>query len=434
MAPVPVTSPPSTNSKSRTPNPTVTTLPDGSTVRQQCTVVPAVPLQGPVIAPQHTIGGARLAASGVIVSAGPGVSVPPEVSDTSYVISDFRTGQILAAKSPHALLYPASTLKTLTSLVTMPVLNPATKVTATAEQVGAEGTRVGLVAGGVYTVHDLYNALILVSANDAAYAIADAYGGHAKTLAAMNAKAKAIGAWDTVAKDPSGLDTDRQRTSAYDLALIGRAVMQLPAYRAYAVTPNATFPAATDNTGKVYPAFQIQNHNLLLENYPGTIGVKNGFTTLARQTFIGAATKGGRTLLITQMGGIDVPSWHRAAALLDWAFANAGKLQPVGTLVAPGTPAPPELGAAQSATSSTTSPTPSTSPTSTTTPTTTSGGSTPAPSPPVEALGAGGNPLPGLATTAGSLASDPIGYGVLLLLAALAGTWVAVRRRRGRDT
>lgn len=350
------------------------------------------------------------------------------------MISDLGTGTVLAAKNPHALLLPASTLKTLLALVTLPVLKPTTVVRATDAEVGAEGTRVGLVPGATYTVDQLFHGLILVSGNDTAYALAAAYGGTAKTLAAMNAKAAALGAWDTVAKDPSGLDADGQRSSAYDLSLLGRAAMRLPAFRSYAVTPDFTFPGGTDTSGRVYAPFQISNHNTLLQNYPGAIGVKNGYTSGARHTFIGAAIRGGRTLLITQMGGGVVPSWQPTAALLDWAFAHADALTPVGTLVAPGAPRPPELGRGiPAATATPSSPESSGSGTSTSTVPAVSG------VPPVSGgalpadQGAGGNPFPGLLTSAETVTRAPVASAALLVvlaaLAALAG-WVLTRRHR----
>ena len=346
--------------------------------------------------------------------------------DVSYVIADMDTGQVLAAKNPHAWLLPASTLKTLTALVVLPALDPSTKVTATDDEVNADGTRVGMISGGSYTVTDLFHGLVLMSGNDAAYALADAYGGRAKTIAAMNTKAEELGAWDTVAVDPSGLDADQQRSSAYDLAIFGREVMKLPAYRTYATTKDYTFPGGTDRNGKAYPAFQIQNHNLLLDNYAGTIGVKNGYTTGARHTFIGAVTRGGRTLLITEMGGTVVPSWQPTAALLDWAFANAGNLTAVGTLVAQGAPQPPELGGPAASTTGSAVPSP-------TSPASGSGASSP-PAPAagaaLESAGVGGNPGPWLLASAGSVARNPVSYALLALLVLVALAVVGRRRRR----
>ena len=261
------------------PNPSVTTRSDGSTVQTVCLIAPPTPFPAPPVAAANVVGGPKLAGTGVIVDKPDSVPAPPDGTEVSYVIADMGTGQVLAAKNPHAWLLPASTLKTLTSLVVMPAVPATTKLVATDDEVNADGTRVGMVSGGTYTVDDLFHGLVLMSGNDTAYALADAFGGRDKTIAAMNAKAAQLRAWDTVAVDPSGLDAPGRRSSAYDLALLGRAAMQLPAYRQVAATKTYTFPGGTDRSGKVSPAFEIQNHNQLLENYPGTIGIKNGYTT-----------------------------------------------------------------------------------------------------------------------------------------------------------
>jgi D-alanyl-D-alanine carboxypeptidase (penicillin-binding protein 5/6) len=349
MTPTLVTQPaakPAAKTPSTRPSsdPNVTTYPDGHTVRQGCAIAPPVPMVGPVIAPEHTVGGPALARSGVVTDLSVGTPAPPDMPHVSYVLADLQTGQIVASKAAHALLYPASTLKTLTSLVALPRLDPHRVITATAAEAAAAGTRVGIMAGNPYSVDDLFNGMVMVSGNDAAYAIADAYGGQVKILADMNAKAAALGAWDTHAVDPSGLDADGQHTSAYDLALIGRAVMALPEYRRHAALLTAQFPGGADATGKVVPPFQIQNHNPIIDTYPGVIGVKSGYTTLARNTFVVAATHGQRTLLLAEMGSVDKQS-EATAALLDWGFAYAASARPVGTLVAAGAAQPPEWAA-----------------------------------------------------------------------------------------
>ncbi|MEP7333831.1 MAG: hypothetical protein ABI692_17300, partial [Terracoccus sp.] len=188
----------------------------------------------------------------------------------------------------------------------------------------------------------LVDAMLMFSANDAVYALADAAGGYDRTVALMNAQAKQIGAYDTVAVDPSGLDEGEQRSSAYDLALIGRAAMQLPVFRQTVVKRTAMFPGGTDPAHKVWPAFSIYNINPLLAHYPGAIGVKPGRTDRAQHTFIGAATRGGRSLIVTQLGSV-TGAWQPTAALLDWGFANAGKVRPVGQLVEPGTAVAPSV-------------------------------------------------------------------------------------------
>ncbi len=392
---------------------TVTSPPTSPTkTASVCVVAPPTPLPAPSVAPEHTVGGPKLAATGVIVDKPDSVPEPPHGTDASYLIADLDTGQVLAAKNPHAWLLPASTIKTLTSLVVLPVVPATTKVVATDDEVNADGTRVGMISGATYTVDDLFHGLVLMSGNDAAYALADAYGGRDKTVAAMNQQAGRLGAWDTVVVDPSGLDAPGQRSSAYDLALFGRAVMQLPAYRTLAATRTYTFPGGTDRTGKAFPAFEIQNHNQLLEKYPGTIGVKNGYTTGARNTFIGAATRNGRTLLITQMGSTGTPSWMQQAALLDWAFAHAEQLRPVGTLVAPGSAQPPELGGTPVPTTAVT-PVPSATtkepvPTATTTL-----------APVVAADDVGGSPGPWLLSSTANAARNPVTWLVVLVVSLL---------------
>lgn len=309
--------------------------------RPVCRNAPPTPFPAPAWDPSTVVGGPELAGTGIIVSKPAAVPAPPVVGDVSYVIADMESGEILAAKSPHAWLRPASTLKTLTALTLLPLVSPNDVVTATREHVTAEGTRAGMLEGNPYKAGSLFDAMLMLSANDASYALTDAVGGYDRALELMNAKAQEIGAYDTVAVDPSGLDEDGQRTSAYDLALIGRAAMQREDFRAYVTKRQTTFPGGTDKrTGKVWPAFQIPNINDLLGNYPGAIGIKPGRTNRAQYTFIGAATREGRTLIVAQMGSTS-GSWKHTAALLDWGFAHADAVRPVGTLVEPGVASPP---------------------------------------------------------------------------------------------
>jgi hypothetical protein len=143
-------------------------------------------------------------------------------------------------------------------------------------------------------------------------------------------------AGDTTVVNSSGLDADGQLSSAYDLALIARACMQRPDFRKYVATRNARFPAR--EKGKT---FAINNQNELLTDYPGAIGIKTGYTTLAKNTFVAAATRSSRTLLVVVMHGKH--GIHKEAAkLLDWGFANAKVVEPVGVLVGPA----PQHGAA----------------------------------------------------------------------------------------
>jgi len=281
------------------------------------------------------IGGPQLARAGVIVNLVPGVPAPPAMQGASFVIADMDTGRILAARAPHRRSLPASTLKALTALTLIPRLDASAKVMVRPEDVRVEGSRIGILAGTAYTVRSLFQGLLMASGNDAAYALARANDSVALTLDEMNATAAGLGALDTVAKDPSGLDKPGQTSSAYDLALIGRAAMKLPDFRTYVSTKHASFPGGRSSQGKMLPGFTINSHHRLLYNYEGAIGIKNGYTIAAKQTFIGAATRGGKTYIVTEMASPN-GSWRPTAALLDWAFAHGASLTPIGELVEPG--------------------------------------------------------------------------------------------------
>ncbi len=297
---------------------------------------PTLPVPRASVLPELSIGGPELATTGIVTHLPAGVPAPPELRDVAWLLADLDTGEVVAAKAPHARLLPASTLKTLTALTLIPKISPRQVVTATDADANADGTRVGLVPGLGYTGRQLFEALLMSSGNDAAYALAEAGGGREATLAAMNARARHLGAHDTVAKDPSGLDVPGQTSSAYDLALIGRAAMRLPDFRRYVTTKQAQFPGRVDPKTKKRASYVINSHNKLLYNYDGTVGIKNGYTRAAHRTYISAVTRGDKTYLLTEMYGLD-GSWRPQAAMYDWAFRYGARAQPVGMLVEPGT-------------------------------------------------------------------------------------------------
>ncbi|KRE43799.1 hypothetical protein ASG74_02870 [Knoellia sp. Soil729] len=295
---------------------------------------PTLPRVTESLDPARSVGGPRLAEmNSVIVDTPAGVPAPPAIRDVAWLLADADTGEVIAAKNPHAHLLPASTLKTLTAIHLLPRIPPKTILKATSTEANAEGTRVGMVAGATYSAGQLFQALVMSSANDAAYGLATLNGGLDKTVTELNALADELGAHDTVVADPSGLDAAGQHSSAYDLALFGRAAIAMPAYVKLATTKSAKFPAEAARASRSRSSYAIGNHNRLLWNYPGTIGVKNGFTKAAHRTFIGAATRGGKTYIVTEMYGTESSSWRPAASLLDWAFAHGDVARPVGRLV-----------------------------------------------------------------------------------------------------
>jgi D-alanyl-D-alanine carboxypeptidase len=310
----------------------------------------------------RTVGGEDLDTRGVVV-ADDAPPLPEGLSAHGWLVADAGTGDVLAARDPHGRYYPASTLKTLTLLTLAPLLDPATVVEGTVEDENMEGSRVGLVQGGRYPVSMLFQALILQSGNDAAHALARTAGGVAVTVAAMNETAEDIGAYDTVAGTPSGLDVAGQSSSPYDLALIFRALLADPTTAAVLATPVADIPAVEGRS----PGYQIQNQNPLAGT-PGNLGGKTGFTDAARHTFVTAAERNGRRLVVSVMDTENVPlrAADQAALLLDWGFAvpagvdgvgtlvNSGELAPLPTTAAPRTRQPEPAGQAGASPSSAT--------------------------------------------------------------------------------
>ncbi len=276
------------------------------------------------------VGGADLAGRGIVVHyPAHGARRLPSVPASSYVIADAGTGQVLAAKDPHGHFLPASTLKVLTADALMPVLNPRATVVTSALAADVEPNKVGLVKGRAYPVSSLFQALLLISANDAAIALAQATGSYAKGVAMMNAEARRLQADDTVAVRPNGLNAKGQRTSAYDLALFARQALTMREFMRIEATPAAMFPLYRRHS------IELFNQNTMLHTYRGDLGGKIGWTTASETTFIAWARRDGHTLIVTLMHCVPLTEMTYAARLLNWGFAMDGKVTPVGTLARP---------------------------------------------------------------------------------------------------
>jgi D-alanyl-D-alanine carboxypeptidase (penicillin-binding protein 5/6) len=283
----------------------------------------------PAVAKQD-VGGPELASPGIAVHYPASGAIPlPQVPASAYVIADAKTGQVLAAEDAHGLFAPASTLKMLTAITLIPRLNPNATVLATQQAATAEEYDVGLIAGHRYKVSDLFNALLLISANDAAVALTQATGSLAKGMAMINAEAHHLQAYDVVAKQPNGLPAAGQVTSAYDQALIARQALAMPAFMKYDSTRSAEFPITPKQT------LPLVNQNTLLTDYPGGIGGKIGWTEAAEATYIGMARRNGTTLIVTVLHCTSLQEITSGEQLLNWGFAMDGKVRPVGQLVPP---------------------------------------------------------------------------------------------------
>ncbi len=290
--------------------------------------LPGRPFPSPADA---AVGGPALATAGL--TAPPDTPPPPTVSAASWLVADLGSGAVLGGCGPHEYRTPASVQKLLLAATMMPRLDPARIVEVTSSDMDFEpgSSAVGLVAGGQYPVAILWLGLLLNSGNDTANVLARLGGGAAGMqggVEAMNAEARRLGAYQTHAATPSGLDGPGQFTSAYDLALIARVCYAREDFRRYTATRTADIPAQPG-----YRGFQISNDNRLLDRYPGMLGGKTGFTDLARQTYVGVAERNGRRLVVTLLSAVG-GSLTEASALLDWGF-DLPTDAAVGRLVTP---------------------------------------------------------------------------------------------------
>jgi len=280
--------------------------------------------------PRDAIGGPLLASHGLLVRyPATGARKLPKVPASAWVLADAGTGQVLAARDPHGLFPPASTLKVLTAISLIPALNPEEKVIASRRATSVQPNIVGLARGHRYRVADLFRALLLISANDAAVALAQATGSYSHGIGLMNAEARWLHADDVVARNPNGLPARGQVVSAYDEALIARQALTLPAFMRYDSTLSASFHI------KKKKWVGLVNQNNLLIDYQGGLGGKIGWTEKARATYIGMARRHGVTLIVTILHCRALAEIKAGEKLLSWGFRMDHKVTPVGTLVPP---------------------------------------------------------------------------------------------------
>lgn len=289
---------------------------------------------------------------GTHVRAASGAPAPPtDISALSWVVADAGTGAVLAAHNAHRALPPASTLKTLFAVTTLPRIPSDARHSVTEADlagIGAGSSLVGVAPGQTYDVADLWRGVFLSSGNDAVRVLAGMNGGWDSTITQMQTRARELGARDTHVVSPDGYDAPGQVSSAYDLAVFGRAGLKLPAFAKHCSTVDARFP------GDGGSSFGIQNTNKLLtgaggvQRYPGLVGIKNGYTTNAGNTLVAAARHGDRTLLATVMNprsGASQAVYEEARSLLDWGFEAAPAVTPVGSLEPSRPPSPPRRAA-----------------------------------------------------------------------------------------
>lgn len=242
---------------------------------------------------------------------------PPRISGYAAAVLEEPCGAVLFGQNHHLRLPPASLTKMMTAIVAYEHgdLDEVydIEIDGGAVSLETDSTVMGLKPGQRLTLRDLLYGLMLRSGYDAAITIADGIAGSEEEFVAMmNARVAELGLNGTHFTNPHGLDNVSHYSSAYDVAVIGSALLAVPELAEIVATQEYTPFGWTDGP--------LENINFLLTTYPGAIGIKTGFTDQAGQTIVGAARRDGRTLIVSVMRSEDL--YADAGALLDWAFEN----------------------------------------------------------------------------------------------------------------
>lgn len=253
----------------------------------------------------------------------PALAAPqgPEVKAKSAVLMEKSTGKILYEQNPHQQLAPASVTKVMTILLVGEAINSGKisyddVVTASEHAASLGGSQIYLEPGEKMSVHDLLKAVVVSSANDAAVALAEHIAGSESAFVSMmNQKAAMLEMKDTNFVNCHGLDAEGHVTSAYDIALMSRALLlEYPDVRKY-----TTIWMDSVRGGE----FQLANTNKLIRQYDGSTGIKTGSTSVAGYCLSASAERNGMELICSIMGAPSSNDRFAAGkSLLDYGFAN----------------------------------------------------------------------------------------------------------------
>jgi D-alanyl-D-alanine carboxypeptidase (penicillin-binding protein 5/6) len=265
-----------------------------------------------------------------IVPAGPVLEVvgaPEGVKAKAGILVDVTAGQVLWAKGGNAVRPIASITKVMTALVILQAGGLNRNITvpkSVVDYVAGNGANAaGLVPGQGFTVDELLHAMLIESAADAAYTLANAYGpGLPAFVAKMNAEAARLGLAQTHFTSPDGLPYPTE-TSTYstpaELVRLGEIAMSYQEFRSIVGLHYYNLPK-----GDGHSAYSFTSSNELIGQYPGVIGIKTGFTDAAGHTLLFEAVRGNRTLIGDVLGSPDsgpAAGAIDAAKVLTWGFS-----------------------------------------------------------------------------------------------------------------
>lgn len=240
---------------------------------------------------------------------------PPALSASAAILVDGSTGQILYGHDIRGEYYPASITKIMTAYLAIRYGWNKTVSVSTAAQ-NQTGSSCYLRAGERDPMAAVVTAMMLVSGNDAAWAVAQTVSGRVPAFVdLMNRTARAWHAPGIHFANPSGLPDPRHVVSALGMAVIAEHAMANPIFRRIVATRTSSLPP--DPAPRIY-----YNQNRLLYTYPGAVGIKIGYTIEADETIVGAARRHGVFLIEVLLHDTPAGLWPDAANLLSWGFDN----------------------------------------------------------------------------------------------------------------
>ncbi len=242
-------------------------------------------------------------------------------SAKAAILINADTGEVIYEHNADDRLPMASTTKIMTALLLCENGDFEKEITVTAEMLRVEGSSMGLLSGDKVTLHDLLYGMMLASGNDAANVTAFVLGGTVDAFVkSMNEKAEQIGMKNTNFVTPSGLDADEHYSTARDMATLARYALQNEAFAQAVATEKAVL-----NYGNPPYRRSLTNHNKLLKNFEGTIGVKTGFTKKSGRCLVSAAERDGKKVIAVTLH--DPDDWRDHKNMLQYGLSKIKKTE-----------------------------------------------------------------------------------------------------------
>lgn len=254
-----------------------------------------------------------------------------KIYSDAVILIENQTGKTLYEKNSEQKMYPASTTKILTAILSIEKGNLNDKVTVSKTaiaQMKPGYTSAYLSEGEIISVEDLLKVLLINSANDASNVLAEYISGSIDSFVTlMNEKSKELGCTNTHFVTTNGLHDDNHYTTAKDLAIIARYCMQNETFRKIVSMKKCVIPATNKSEERIY-----KNTNDLINPtsgyyYPSCIGIKTGFTSEAKNCLISACSKNGLQVIAVVLGA-SITENHKSAryvdskTLYDYTYSN----------------------------------------------------------------------------------------------------------------